>query len=404
MKLDKTYLFIGISSIALVIVLVIQVNWILETAKIKEELFNEKAHMVLSKTAEVLSNDKAAMKSMQVDPDKCEVYKIDSLFNHYMTVYNIKIKYFFELNPRPSSAVKGYADNSSSYQTCLSEGHHKQGLELKLVFPDKKQFIIAEMGTMFITSVLLILVVLVMYWRTILSLLREKRISENTTDFLNNMTHEFKTPLTNIALAGKMICKESNIREEDKVRHYSSIIVAENEKLRLQVEQVLSMTALERGEIPLNKEKLDFHRLITDSLKCISLQTEVNGGQINTEFLAQQYYVIGDKFHLANALCNLIDNAIKYSGASPQITIRTLNDNQHLVIEVSDKGIGIDKADQKQVFNKFFRVSTGDIHNVKGFGLGLFYTKWIIELHDGKIDLHSTKGEGSTFIIRLPHA
>src|SRR6187549_2463305 len=130
------------------------------------------------------------------------------------------------------------------------------------------------MGTMFITSVILILVVLFMFWRTIRSLINEKKISEHTTDFLNNMTHEFKTPLTNIALAGKMIQKDSNISQKDKIKHYSGIILEENEKLRLQVEQVLSMTALERNEIPLHKTELDFHELIQDALKCMSIQIE----------------------------------------------------------------------------------------------------------------------------------
>ncbi|MES2133324.1 MAG: HAMP domain-containing sensor histidine kinase [Bacteroidota bacterium] len=408
MKLNRTYLFIAISSVALIIVLIIQVNWILETAKMKEDLFNEKANMVLSKTAEALSSDKETCKNLEICVGRNEVRKIDSLFNHFMKVYNIHIDYFFEVKPGITKNEPTFKNNINlyqpgSYKTCIEDVATKKGMELKLVFPGKEQFIIAEMGIPFITSVILILVVLVLSWRTILSLLKEKKISEHTTDFLNNMTHEFKTPLTNIALAGKMLIKDSNIKQEDKIKHYSGIILEENEKLTRQVEQVLSMTALERGEIPLQKTELDFHQLIHDSLKCISIQIENKQGHINLNLDADRFVVMGDKTHLTNALCNLIDNAIKYSKEKPELSIQTSNSDQNLLVTVSDKGIGIEKEYQKKVYDKFFRVPTGDVHDVKGFGLGLAYIKMIIESHGGTIELKSEKGEGTTFTITLPY-
>lgn len=421
MKLNRTYLFIAISSIALVVVLIIQVNWILQTAKIKEQLFSEKANMVLARTTDALLSDKETCSRIGdcIEKDsssthaarlgKNEIHKIDSLFNHYMNFYNFHIDYSFEvIKPNPfaytSSVLLTSNDNRGEvacFQKPLEEATNKKGFELKLIFPEKKQFILAEMGTMFITSVLLILVVLILFWRTILSLVKEKRISEHTTDFLNNMTHEFKTPLTNIALAGKMIVKDSASKQEEKIKHYSGIILEENEKLRLQVEQVLSMTALERGEIPLQKSEVDFHQLINASLKSIGIQIENKQGHIRTDLAAQQFVVLGDRAHLANALSNLIDNAIKYSNEKPELEIHTSNAGQNLIVVVSDKGIGIEKQYQKKVFDKFFRVPTGDVHDVKGFGLGLAYVKKIIELHGGTIELQSVKG--TTFTITLPH-
>jgi two-component system phosphate regulon sensor histidine kinase PhoR len=261
----------------------------------------------------------------------------------------------------------------------------------------------AEMGPLFITSVILILVVLVLFWQTILSLMKEKKISEHTTDFLNNMTHEFKTPLTNIALAGKMIIREQDAREGDKIKHYSGIILEENEKLRLQVEQMLSMTALERGEIPIRMTELDFHALIHDSLKHISIQVENQQGKVQMNLNARRFVVLGDRTHLTNALCNLVDNAIKYARTTPELSIETSNLGKDLVIVVSDKGVGIDKVYHKKVFEKFFRVPAGDVHDVKGFGLGLAYVKKIVELHGGNILLESEKGEGTTFTITFPH-
>ena len=416
MKLNRTYLFIAVSSIALAIVLVIQVSTVIQTAKAKEELFNEKANMVLSKTAEALCSDKETYMNMgsccllegksgcTLQLGKNEINKIDSLLKKFMKFYNFHLDYSFEvIRPNPSEGyVNEGSRSSNAFQKRLEEVANKNGLELKLIFPEKKQFIIAEMGSMFITSILLIIVVLVMFWRTILSLLKEKKISEHTTDFLNNMTHEFKTPLTNIALAGKMIIKDSNIKQEDKIKHYSGIILEENEKLRLQVEQVLSMTALERGEIPLSKTEIDLHQLIRESIKCINIQIENKKGNLLLSLKANKFFVSGDKSHLTNALCNLIDNAIKYSQEKPEISIETFNSNNNLILVVSDKGIGIEKEYLKKIFDKFFRVPTGDIHDVKGFGLGLAYVKKIIELHAGTIEVQSEKEKGATFTITLP--
>ena len=409
MKLNRTHLFILISSLALVIVLIIQLNWIFETAKIKENLFNEKANIVLARTTDALCSDKETSKNMDICVGKNELHKIDSLFTHYMKFYNFHIDYSFEViksnalstNHEPGTLNNIYPKEPGCYKKSLEEEATKHGWELKLIFPKKEQFIMAEMGTLFITSVILILVVLLMFWRTTRSLITEKKISEHTNDFLNNMTHEFKTPLTNIALAGKMIIKEPGTKQEGKIKHYSEIILRENEKLRLQVEQVLSMTALERGEIPLRKTELDFHQLIQDALKSISIQIENKQGNLKLNLAAESFVVMGDRTHLTNALCNLIDNAIKYSPERPQLAIQTFNKDQHLIVVVSDKGMGIEKEYHKKVFDKFFRVPTGDVHNVKGFGLGLAYLKKIIELHGGTIELESEAGKGTTFVITL---
>jgi two-component system, OmpR family, phosphate regulon sensor histidine kinase PhoR len=432
MNLNRNNLFIAISSIALLIVLIIQVNWIFQTAKIKEELFNEKASLVLARTTDALLSDQETCKKSSIERkntsgyttilERNEIRKIDSLLIHSMKFYGFHVDYSFEVIKSPGIPVMNeipFTNGSSPDQLAcgqkgLEEAINKYGFELKLIFPEKKQFIIAEMGPLFITSVILILVVLVLFWRTILSLIKEKRISEHTTDFLNNMTHEFKTPLTNIALAGKMILKDPTTKE-DKIKHYSGIILEENEKLRLQVEQVLSMTALERGEIPLQKTELDFHSLLKDSLKYISIQIENKQGSLKLNLDADKFVVMGDKTHLTNTMCNLIDNAIKYSPKKPELSIQTSNFDQHLMVLVSDKGVGIEKEYQKKVFDKFFRIPTGDVHDVKGFGLGLAYVKKIIELHGGTIELDSEKGKGlsvnppktekagTTFTITLPH-
>lgn len=415
MKINRTHLFIAISTLALITVLIIQINWIFETAKIKEVLFNEKATIVLNKTVEAIKTDKQTVKQIGECVGNNERRKVDSLFNHFMDLYNIHIDYYFEISPTPQKNNNGFfaftpnQTEPGCFNACITTESGNSSLSnnninLKLIFPDEDQFIMDEMRVPFISSVILILAVLFLSWRTILSLLKEKQIADHTTEFLNNMTHEFKTPLTNIALAGKMMTKEGNIKQEDKIKYYSGIILSENEKLSRQVEQVLSMTALERGEIPIHKTELDLHQLIHDSLKCIQVQIDNKHGAIKQTLDAERYIVVGDHAHLTNALCNLIDNAIKYSKQKPQIEVQTYNMDRNIIVEVSDNGIGIDERYQHKVFDKFFRVPTGDVHDVKGFGLGLAYIKKIIELHGGTIELESELDKGTTFIITLPNA
>jgi two-component system, OmpR family, phosphate regulon sensor histidine kinase PhoR len=413
MKQYRLRLFILASSIALVGVLVIQVNWIFRTAEMKEALFNEKANLVLAKTTEALGSDQATCQKIeQCQPadgqsdsplqlGKAELHKIDSLFGHYMRFYNVEIQYSFSV-VKPSSDFEP-PWKGSRFNKPLDAFIQTSGVQLNLVFPDKNQYLLAEMGVPFFTSVFLILVVLVMLWKTVHALYKEKEISERTTDFLNNMTHEFKTPITNISLAGKLMTKDSNLKQEEKIRQYSGIILEENEKLRLQVEQVLSISALERGEIPIQKEHLDFHALLNESLARIQIQLDHSKGWLRTAMDAKNTLIDGDRTHLSNALCNLFDNAIKYAGPNPSMKVSTHNEGSDLVIIVSDQGIGIEKGYHKKVFEKYFRVPTGDVHNVKGFGLGLAYVKQILDGHGGSVSLQSEPGQGTTFTLRLPY-
>jgi len=411
MKLNRNYLFIAISSLALVCVLIIQVKWILQTARNKEDLFDEKAGIVLARATEELVADSIVFRNLEASGTQNEFHKIDSILRKYMNYYNFHVAYSFEINrPLPTIAYQMKADSPdpadtvpmACYAQSLDEIKSKNDWELKLNFPNRDQYMRSEMKAPFITSVVLILIVLVLFWRTTLSLMAEKRIAEHTTDFLNNMTHEFKTPLTNISLAGNRMMKEPS-QQADKIKHYSGIILGENEKLRMQVEQVLGMTALERGEIPLLKAEVDMHELILDALKYIGIQVENREGFVKMELNAEHHRVLGDRTHLANVISNLVDNAIKYSSEAPEILVQTSNSGGSLLISVADHGIGIDKEYQKKVFDTFFRVPTGNVHDVKGFGIGLAYVKKIAELHGGTIALESEKGSGSSFTILLPY-
>jgi len=414
MKLNRNNIFIAISSLALLIVLIMQVNWIAQAAKYKKESFNEKANIILARTTEALSSDKELCEKLETGIGYKETRKIDSLLKHFMKYYNFHVDYSFKvIKSIPHLQLinikegRDMRDSSKSepacYEKSLFEMANTHGWELKLNFPKREESIMKEMGRPFVISVVLILVVLFLFLRTVLSLIKEKKISEHTADFLNNMTHEFKTPLASIALAGKMIMKDAITKQDDETRDNSGIILEENEKLRLQVEQVLSITALESGEIPIQKTELDLHQLIQDCLKSINIQIENRQGSFKLNLNAQRVVVMGDKTHLTNAVRNLVDNAIKYSKKNPELSIQTHNVDKNIVVVLSDKGIGIEKKYLKKVFEKYFRVPKGDLHDVRGFGLGLAYVKKIVELHGGTIELESEKEKGTTITIVLPN-
>jgi two-component system phosphate regulon sensor histidine kinase PhoR len=412
---NSNVLFIGLSAIALALLLGIQISWLFKTAQAKEDLFREKANMVLSRTAQELCADKQTCEKMsmccmeengkdcKLELGKSEARKIDSLLNYFMGFYNFHIDFSYEVIQRAqhSKRFDGNEHNGNVFKKRLEEIAYRNGLELKLILPQRRAFIIEEMGVLFLSSILLIVVVFILFIKTIKALVNEKKLAQRTSDFLNNMTHEFKTPLTNIALAGKLLLRENNIKQEDKIRHYSSIILAENEKLSLQVEQVLSLTALEKGEIPLDMQRINMHDVIQNAVKCISVQTENVGGNLVSNLMATRSFVLGDKAHLSNVVCNLIDNAIKYSKGQPWVSIETKNEGDYFVCSITDKGIGIDANMQQKVFEKYYRVPTGNIHDVKGFGLGLAYVKKMVELHGGEIALTSDLGKGTCVTLKL---
>jgi two-component system phosphate regulon sensor histidine kinase PhoR len=268
-------------------------------------------------------------------------------------------------------------------------------------FPNREAQIINQLGIWSFSSIVLLLVI-IFFSYTLFVILKQKRLSEVQKDFINNMTHEFKTPISTIALSAQVLKDPQIIHQPERLLNYTTIIEKENNRLKQHVERVLQMARLDKEDIGLKKESTDLHLIIPEVVKSISHSLQERNGSITTALNASTSQLAVDKMHMVNVLMNLLDNAIKYCRTNPDILIRTANENNGIVIEVRDNGIGIGSENQKRIFQKFYRVSTGDVHDVKGFGLGLSYVKTIVEAHHGTIRLESQLAQGSTFKIWLP--
>jgi len=274
--------------------------------------------------------------------------------------------------------------------------------DLLVSFPKKKKFLIESILGLALLSLLFTFIILITYASAILQLIKQKQISEIKTDFINNMTHEFKTPIATINLAVEAIKNPKIIGDEEKVLRYLKMIREENKRMHAQVENVLRISKLEKNQLDIDKDRIDAHDIIADAITHVDLIAEDRGGYIRTSLKAENSEVLANDMHLTNVMVNILDNAIKYSINAPKIAISTENIKNFLLIRVKDHGAGMSKAVLKRIFEKFYREHTGDVHNVKGHGLGLAYVKKIIDDHQGAVHVASEKGSGTTFTVKLP--
>ena len=269
-------------------------------------------------------------------------------------------------------------------------------------FPAKDQFLFKKIFATLSSSIILLLVIIACFAYAIYIILKQKKLSELKNDFINNMTHEFKTPIATVSLACEALNDTEIASEKVNVNKYVGVIKDETTRLATQVERVLQAATMEKGELQINKTQEDIHRILEDCIERSQLQAETEGGAINKKLEATSHLSFIDAHHFFNAISNLLDNALKYSTKTPTISVSTTSKDKRLKVFIKDNGIGISKEQQKYIFEKFYRVPTGNIHNVKGFGLGLNYVHYVIEAHQGIISVESEIGKGSTFIIDLP--
>ena len=414
MKKSRIQLTLLIVTLSCLVALVgIQINWILKAARMQETQFNHSVSMAMNRIVENLARDQAICKEVtncmkEGNSSSCylmmknreEWANMGSLIKNDLKFYGINLNFEFdiiEINTDKNTK----ANNSVYFSDDLKNALKESGYELRIKFPEKSDFIIAQIGYIFICSIVLLLLVTLSFIMIFSFYKKEKRLTENIVDFINNMTHEFKTPLTNIALANSMILKSGTFEKDEKLNFYSHIIKTEHGKLKQRVEELLSTSLSETGEPVLN-ENIDVAQAIENVLDTYSVQIKEKNGSVTftKEELNPGLKGNIDLFHIA--IGNIVDNAIRYCTKTPDIRIALLTRNKNLIIEISDNGIGIPKDLQARIFEKYYRVPTGNIHENNGFGLGLYHVKNIVTKIGGKIRIADSTEEGSKFVLEFP--
>lgn len=415
MKKNKLQItLIVVTFISLLALVAIQISWIVNAANIQEKQFNQSVKMAMSKIVEQLTDDESICSEVascigKAGTASCftsmynqiEWSKLDSIVKTALSFYNLNTGYEFDIVD-----TKKDADFKACKKTYFSEELEsvflQNGIELKIKFPHKSEFIAAQIGLMFISSIVLIILISISFLLILKYYRREKMLYRGTRDFINNITHEFKTPITNIALANSMISKSDKVAEDEKLNQYSQIIKSEQKKLKNRVEGLLDIARIENGNAG-ECSTTDICNLIKCTVDSYQVQLQQLKGSIVYHKQSEECNVSIDTEQFQVAISNLIDNAIKYCDKAPEIKITTYHKSDFVYIEIEDNGIGIPQEYLKQIFEKYFRVPTGDLHNVKGFGIGLSTVKAIIESVKGKIEVKSKVGIGTKFIIQLPY-
>jgi len=278
----------------------------------------------------------------------------------------------------------------------------RQDLVLSVVFPERTNYVLGSMAWILSGSLLFSLIILATFAMSLFFIIRQKKISEMKSDFLNNMTHEFKTPIATISLAADTITNPKVISNESSIKHFISMIKKENSRMNKKVETILQIASLDKKEIDFKFEYLSIHSVIERAVEAMDILVQQRNGTIRLNFDASEPVIYGDGEHLFNLVNNLLDNAIKYSDVSPDIKVDTRNNGEGVLMCVEDKGIGMTKSVQNRIFERFYRKSAGNVHDVKGFGLGLNYAQAIVSAHRGSISVYSEPGKGSRFEVFLP--
>ncbi|WP_296353496.1 HAMP domain-containing sensor histidine kinase [Winogradskyella sp.] len=282
------------------------------------------------------------------------------------------------------------------------DNNNESSYTLWVDFPQRKKYLLSSILWMIVLSIIFTGIIVLAFSSAIHQLIKQRKISQIKTDFINNMTHEFKTPIATINLALDAIKNPKIISDQDKVKRYLGMIKDENKRMHAQVENVLRISKLEKNELNISKERLKLHDLVEDAITHVNLIVEDRNGYVKTHLNAAKSSVLANETHFTNVIVNILDNAIKYSEDEPKIDVYTENIGNNVILKIADQGNGMSKQVAKRVFEKFYREHTGNVHNVKGHGLGLAYVKRIVDDHQGHISVESEKGKGSTFIIKLP--
>jgi len=414
MKTKKLQLLLLILTITSLMLLVgIQISWVLKSAKVQEAQFSHTVTLAMNRIVENLSNNEAICQEMNncihagksgscllLMRNRIEWTDLDSLIKNDLVYYNINLDYEFDIVKKGTDALLtsgGETYINDNLQKILNES----GYELRIRFPEKREFIRNQTGYIFISSIALLVLVCVSFLLIYKFYKREKKLTGNIIDFINNMTHEFKTPLTNIALANSMISKNEMFEKDEKLSSYSKVIKTEHQRLKDKVD-ILLKAAITENDKHLNFEPFDAEAEIRNIAGTFSVILEEKNGSIQIITSGCHSRLSGNVEMFQIAIGNIIDNAIKYNTNKPDVAINIESGKKSLLIKIRDNGIGISKENLPYIFDKFSRISEGDIHNNDGFGLGLYFVKKTVEQMQGKITAASTVGKGTIFTLEFP--
>jgi two-component system phosphate regulon sensor histidine kinase PhoR len=419
MKRKMVYVIIVVSTLALLGIFVTQFYWVKESYKLKQEQFENSVRIALKGVVNQMLNYELAQQKKL--PDSISQYLdlplaadinsglLDFKITEEFNCMNVGSDYSYGLFSREDSTIimgsyKGYEQElvNSEHQIPMIGFKDFDNVVLSAYFPNQGNMLLMRMINWLMLSILFSLLLILSFYFTVYFLFRQKRLSEMKSDFINNMTHEFKTPLATISLSSEMLMQKNVNADPCKTGRYARIIFDENTRLQNQVEQILNISSLERGEFKLSHVETDMHELIRKVSANFNLTITKRNGILTKDLHASSSIMMVDKMHITNVLNNLLDNANKYSPDKPQISISTRDAEKGMIISVEDKGIGISHDNQRHIFKNLYRVPTGNIHDVKGFGIGLFYVKTIIEAHGGEIKLWSEPSVGTRFDVYLP--
>ncbi|MFC3336275.1 sensor histidine kinase [Flavobacterium palustre] len=381
-------------------------NSTLNKSLIPDEKYLKEGNLDVLNKAQLQISYKDYASTLSID-ERISKEKLRSLLKKELVEHGVNTKFEFGIfSNKNLTKIKSddfHFDKDATYSIpILADNEGNEKYELSVTFPNKKKFLLSELVSITILSIVFTLIILIAYTSALNQLIRQRQISEIKTDFINNMTHEFKTPIATINLALDAIKNPKIIEDKEKVFRYLQMIRDENKRMHAQVENVLRISKLEKKELDIEKGSSNVEEVIYDAIDHVNLILQDRGGEINKHFEAARTSVLINEVHFTNVIVNILENAIKYSPETPKIDIYTENIKDMILIKVKDQGLGMSKVAQKRVFEKFYREHTGDLHNVKGHGLGLAYVKRIVEDHNGQVFVESEKGKGSTFIIKLP--
>ncbi|MDY8135190.1 HAMP domain-containing sensor histidine kinase [Aquimarina sp. 2201CG5-10] len=413
--------------LSLVGLIIIQVHWINKSIETNRQVFQQKIDLAANITGELFRKDHKAPMAIHnaivsSDPDE---EKIDQIITQFIDSSfeqcNLPLTYTYGIYKHGSGQNNIYLAGNTDQEiidlsqcskkedrnygwtrlTC-SMGYGEHNSYHLAIFPSFNSYIFSEIKGTLLTSILFILLILFGFFYTIITIRKQKRLSEVKNDFINNLTHEFKTPIFSISLASSALRKSVGTNEPDKILSYVDVIDHEGDRLKNQVDKILELSLLDSKKYTVDKKKIDLISIIKNVIDSFEMLLKQKNGTIQYRSNTKEVEVVGDEIHITNAFYNLVDNAIKYTNRDPIILIDIETSADCISVSFQDNGTGIKKEQQKLIFDKFHRVTKGNIHNVKGFGIGLSYVKEIVEAHRGSITLNSKLGKGSTFIINLP--